>query len=138
MMLCLILGDSIAVGTHTLMPECLMNARSGISSREFNRTFLEMPTVRDLDYHKVIISLGSNDTASGNTRDELERLRGTVQGKAVYWIMPAIDKPVVQDAVLAVAAAYGDHIVRIKNVSPDGVHPTGQGYQKIVQSIDLE
>ena len=37
---CLILGDSIAVGTHQFMPECRAYATGGLNSHQWNHRYL--------------------------------------------------------------------------------------------------
>lgn len=127
---CLILGDSIAVGTHTARPECVVYAKSGINSWQWNQDF----SVNDLSAKTVIISLGSNDHQGIDTRAELLKLRKRIDSKKVYWIMPAI-KPDVQDLVEEVADRYGDWIITIPYLSPDKIHPTGKGYAKIADIV---
>ena len=54
---CLIVGDSIAVGTHQFKPDCVAYAKGGINSWQWNRKFGD----KQLGANTVIISLGSND-----------------------------------------------------------------------------
>jgi lysophospholipase L1-like esterase len=126
MLECLILGDSIAVGTHQARPECAVYARGGINSRDFVNRYIGKDLVADT----VVISLGSNDHKGIKTKNELMDLRSQVVAKKVYWILPAI-KPDIQEIVEEVANKYNDWIVRIPSLSKDGVHPTKQGYKKI-------
>ena len=126
MLECLILGDSIAVGTAQARPECVSYARGGWNSWQWNRDYLK----HDLSADTVIISLGSNDHKGVKTRQELEKLRDKVKGKRVYWIMPAI-KPDIQEIVEDIANKNSDWIVKIPQLSSDGVHPTGKGYKRI-------
>ena len=126
MLECLILGDSIAVGTHQARPECAVYARVGINSRDFVNRYIGKDLVADT----VVISLGSNDHKGIKTKNELMDLRSQVVAKKVYWILPAI-KPDIQEIVEEVAHKYGDWIIRIPHLSNDGVHPTRQGYKKI-------
>ena len=126
MLECLILGDSIAVGTQAVRPECAIYAKGGINSRDFVNRYIGKDLVADT----VVISLGSNDDAKIKTKNELLDLRSQVVAKKVYWIMPAI-KPNIQDIIEEVANKYGDWIIRIPQVSNDGIHPTKTGYKKI-------
>ena len=125
---CLILGDSIAVGTHQFRPECVAYARGGWNSRQWNRDYLH----KDLSAKTVIISLGSNDHENIRTVWELQQLRSKVQAERVFWIMPAV-KPEVQDMIRVVAQAHKDMIITIPNLQRDGVHPSWAGYKKIVE-----
>jgi len=123
---CLIVGDSIAVGTHQFRPECVAYAQGGINSWQWNRRFGTKP----LGARTVIISLGSNDHEGVRTIWELQQLRDRVQADHVYWIMPAT-KPNVQDMVRNVAASYGDTVLPITRVQKDGVHPSWAGYREL-------
>ena len=127
---CLIVGDSIAVGTHQFRPECAAYARSGWNSWQWNRDYLNS----DLSAKTVIISLGSNDHKGVRTKSELQRLREKVgTGVRVFWILPAI-KPNIQDIVRDMAREYGDTVVPIARLQPDGVHPSTAGYKAIKEA----
>ena len=125
---CMILGDSIAVGTHQHRPECVAYAKSGINSSQWNRQNSD----KKLDANTVIISLGSNDHAGVRTLWELQQLRARVESARVFWILPAI-KPDVQNMVRIVARDHGDVILPIPNLQADKVHPSGAGYKKLAE-----
>jgi len=124
---CLILGDSIAVGTQQIATKCRALARGGWNSRQWNRDYLK----NDLSADTVIISLGSNDHKGVKTRRELEIMRDKVKGNRVFWILPAI-KPDIQDIVREIAAQHGDTVLPINRLQPDGIHPSWAGYKDIV------
>ena len=126
MLECLIVGDSIAVGTHQARPECGVYAKGGWNSWQWNRAYL----TTDLSARTVIISLGSNDHKGVNTRQELLKMRNNIEADRVYWIMPAI-KPSIQEIVEEIAHRNGDWIIKIPYLSSDGIHPTAKGYKKI-------
>ena len=130
MLECLVIGDSIAVGIHYHRPECTVYAKSGINSQHWNQRYLQ----NNLSAKSVIISLGSNDHTAIRTKSELQRVREKVgTGTRVFWIMPAI-KPEIQDIVEQVALDYGDTVVPFfKQLSKDGVHPTGAGYRELAK-----
>jgi hypothetical protein len=50
----------------------------------------------------------------------------------VYWILPSI-KPNIQETVKKVAAYYGDVVLPITKLQPDGIHPSWPGYKEIVE-----
>jgi len=125
---CMILGDSIAVGTHQYRPECVAYAKGGINSYQWNR---QNPD-KKLDANTVIISLGSNDHAGVRTLWELQQLRARVESARVFWILPAI-KPDVQEMVRIVARDHGDTILPIPNLQADKVHPSWAGYKKLAE-----
>ena len=125
---CLIIGDSIAVGTHQFRPECVAYAKGGWNTWQWNKDYLK----NDLTAETVIISLGSNDHQGVNTRKELEKMREKVKGKRVFWIMPAI-KPHIQKIVFEIAEAYNDVVLPINRLQPDGIHPSWAGYKEIAQ-----
>ena len=125
---CLIIGDSIAVGTHRVKPECAYYAKGGWNTSQWNRDYLK----NDLNAKTVIISLGSNDHKGIKTREELLKTRSKVNGTRVYWIIPAI-KPPIQQIVRDIAKEYGDIVVEIKGLQPDKVHPSWNGYKQIAK-----
>jgi hypothetical protein len=129
---CLIVGDSIAVGTAHFRSECVSLSKSGINSRDWNK----QNAGNSVAAKTVIISLGANDHRGVKTEDELRRLRAAVKADKVFWIDPGQDrKPVPHDAIIRIAREYGDTIIaRPKNhMSADGVHPTGRGYKVIAE-----
>jgi lysophospholipase L1-like esterase len=123
---CLILGDSIAVGTHQFKPECVAYAKGGWNTWQWNKDYLK----NDLSAKTVIISLGSNDHKGVNTRKELQTMREKVKGSRVFWILPAI-KPGIQDIVKDIAKEYGDTVLPITSLQPDGIHPSWAGYKQL-------
>lgn len=130
---CLILGDSIAVGTHSARPECVAYVKAGVNSWQFNKKYPQR-----FDGKVVVISLGSNDHQYIKTKKELLALRKRVQADKVYWILPAgnsktggVDILEIQDIVESVANQHRDWIIKIPSLSKDGIHPTVKGYKKI-------
>ena len=124
---CLILGDSIAMGTHHFRQECVAYARGGWNTWQWNKDYLQ----NDLTAKTVIISLGSNDHKGVRTKAELQRIREKVGTSArVFWILPAI-KPEIQAIVKAMAEEYGDTVLPITRLQPDGVHPSWAGYKSL-------
>jgi len=126
---CLVLGDSIAVGTHQFRPECVAYAKGGWNTWQWNRDYLK----NDLTAKTVIISLGSNDHKGVKTKAELQRIREKVGSKArVFWILPAI-KPDIQEIVKTMAQEYGDTVLPITRLQKDGVHPSWAGYKELAE-----
>ena len=130
---CLVLGDSIAVGTHQFRPDCAVYARGGWNTWQWNRDYLK----NDLSAKTVIISLGTNDHKGVKTREELERMRARVTGSRVFWIMPPCNdqfcKPWVNQIVEEIAKEHGDMIVATNRVQPDHIHPSWAGYKEIAE-----
>lgn len=126
MLECLILGDSIAVGTQAMRHECVLVGKGGINSRQFNKNYAE----KIEPANTVIISLGSNDHDGVNSFKELLAMRERVEGKRVFWIMPAI-KPHIQEMVQIIAKNFGDTVLPITRLQPDKVHPSWAGYKEI-------
>jgi lysophospholipase L1-like esterase len=127
MLECLILGDSIAVGTATARPECVAYAKGGINSYQWlNKNIEQTPLMAKT----VIISLGSNDHKYVKTEKELQTIRELTKADRVFWILPAI-KPDIQEIVRKVAAEYGDTVLPITRLQKDGVHPSWAGYKEL-------
>jgi lysophospholipase L1-like esterase len=127
---CLILGDSIAVGTHRFKQECHFVAKGGINTWQFNKNY-----PREFISDIVVISLGSNDHQGVKTRKELESLRSRVSAKSkVYWILPAI-KPHIQEIVRDIAEKNNDIILPILSLQKDGIHPSWAGYKDLAEKI---
>jgi len=138
MLECLIMGDSIAVGTHVYKPKCETIAEVGINSWQFNNHFLA-----ERSAETIIISLGSNDHKFIKTEEELRTLRALSHGKKVYWILPAGNNPAsgvsiekIQGIVYKVAGEYGDVVIPIKRTQKDGIHPSWEGYKEIIKEIN--
>ena len=127
---CLILGDSIAVGTAHFKQECESYSTGGLNTWQWNKKYKDV----DLTAKSVIISLGTNDHQYIKTRKELETVRAKVKAEKVYWVLPAI-KPEIQEIVKEMAKEYGDIILPIPYLQKDGVHPSWAGYKQIVSQI---
>ena len=132
MLECLILGDSIAVGIAQQRPECVVLAKGGINSWQFNNK-----NITNLKSAKTaIISLGSNDHKGVRTKRELETLREMVDAEIVFWILPhgnlkasGVDIEQIQIFVREIAADFRDVVLPIASISTDGIHPTSKGYK---------
>jgi lysophospholipase L1-like esterase len=135
---CLILGDSIAVGTAMFKHECKSLSKGGINSAQWNKKYKDENLQSDI----VLISLGSNDHKWVKTKQELQTLRHNVNASKVYWVLPegnmrasgvSIDD--IRKIVLDVAEEHGDTVLPIMSVSKDGIHPTGVGYKDLATQI---
>ena len=124
---CLIVGDSIAVGTAQVRTECVSYSKGGINSKQWlDKNVQHTP----LQAKTVIISLGSNDHNYVKTESELRTIRELTKADRVYWILPAI-KPDIQEIVKKVAAENGDVVLPITRLQKDGVHPSTAGYKEL-------
>lgn len=135
MLECLIIGDSIAVGTKMFMPECQLRGKGGINTWQFNRMY-----TGSFYADTVIISLGSNDHKGVKTYDELFEMRQRVGAKNVFWVLPAGNNPAggvsiekIQKIVTDLAQYYGDTVLPITRLQPDGIHPSWAGYKDIAE-----
>lgn len=128
---CLIIGDSIAVGTAYQRPECVSYAKGGINSSQWNKKFYE----KNLSAKTVIISLGTNDTTHVRTIWELQQMRSRVEADHVFWILPPCNekfcKPSINRSVEIMAKDFGDTIIQTKKLQPDSIHPTTNGYKEL-------
>lgn len=140
MLECIILGDSIAVGTHQFYQECKLIGKGGINTRQWNQLY---PT-HDLTAKVVIISLATNDHKYVKTESELVAMRERVKGQTVFWILPAgnlkgseVPIDTIQGYVLDIADRYGDVILNIRGLQRDGIHPSWSGYKDIVERTKM-
>ena len=132
MLECLILGDSIAVGTAMARPECVSYSKGGWNSWQWNKDYLAKASAEPAK--TVIISLGANDHKGVKTEIELRKMREAIKGNRVFWISPGAErKPYPQAAIERIAQEYGDTVLARpeKQMSADGVHPTGRGYKEL-------
>ena len=132
---CLVIGDSIAVGTQQFAKECQLQGRGGINTWQFNRMY-----PGSFYAETVIISLGSNDHQYVKTYDQLFEMRQRVGAKNVFWVLPAgnlkaSNVPIerIQGFVQSIARYYGDTVLPIRGLQPDGIHPSWAGYRDIVE-----
>jgi lysophospholipase L1-like esterase len=127
---CYVLGDSIAVGTASRLPECGHDAQVGLNTRQAVSRFVVVPNV-DL----IVVSLGANDGwLHQETVSNLRVVRARLHAKKVVWILPVdgTDKTNVK----TVAKEYGDDVLDVdKVVSRDHVHPTPDGYTWISSAV---
>lgn len=127
---CMIIGDSIAVGTAMYRPDCVSYSRGGWNSWQWNRDYLPVASSRPA--RTVIISLGANDHQGVKTEQELRKMRSAIRADRVFWISPGRErKPVPQTAIETIAKEYGDVVLPrpMDHMSSDGIHPTGRGYR---------
>lgn len=127
---CMVIGDSIAVGTAMARKECVSYARGGWNSWQWNKDYLSIASSKQTK--TLIISLGANDHKGVKTEDELRKMRSAVKADRVFWISPGAErKPIPQAAIERIAREYGDIVLSRpeKHMSADGVHPTGKGYK---------
>lgn len=127
---CMIIGDSIAVGTAMYRPDCVSHSRGGWNSWQWNKDYLNVASSKPTK--TLIISLGANDHKGVKTEQELRKMRSNIKADRVFWIDPGKDrKPVPHDAIVKIAQEYRDTIIpRPKDhMSADKIHPTGKGYK---------
>jgi lysophospholipase L1-like esterase len=137
MLECLIIGDSIAVGTANVRPDCVAYAKGGINSWQWvNQNISKTPLIAKT----VIISLGSNDHKGVKTEKELEIIRALTKADRVYWILPAGVHPknnvpveTIQAMVKKVAEKHGDIVLPITHLQKDGIHPSSAGYKELAE-----
>jgi hypothetical protein len=128
--LCLILGDSTAVGTADALfargLQCAVHARVGASSTETLRTFRGNSPV------ERAIRLGSNDPKNPQLVRNLVALRQRLSAVRVTWLAPY--SPSAAQAAVAIARSFGDEVVHLSSVATrDQVHPVS--YRQVASSL---
>lgn len=129
---CMIIGDSIAVGTAMARPECVSYSKGGWNSWQWNKDYLAKASAQPA--RTVIVSLGANDHMQIRSEHELRKMREAIKADRVFWISPGMErKPRAQTAIEKIAQEYGDTVLPrpIGHMSADGIHPTGRGYKII-------
>lgn len=122
MFFCLILGDSIGVGTARAVNEryaahCDVQAAERATAKQV----LSWPKPRK-EYGSCVFSIGSNDPAAPALARTLSRIRGSICFRRVIWLLPYA-RPQAS-IVSAVAARYGDETLDLARFpSRDQIHP---------------
>ena len=137
MLECLIIGDSIAVGTANARPDCVSYAKGGINSHQWiNQNVGKLP----LQAKTVIISLGSNDHKYVKTISELRTIRELTKADRVFWILPHSNNPKsevsiqdIQGMIKMVADENNDIVLPITRVQKDNIHPSWAGYKELAE-----
>lgn len=129
--LCLILGDSTAVGTADALVaqglQCAVHARVGASSTETLRTFRGNAPVE-----RAVIGLGSNDPENPQLVRNLVALRQRLSAVRVTWLAPY--NAAAAEAAVAIARSFGDDVVHLSSVATrDRVHPVS--YRQVASSL---
>jgi lysophospholipase L1-like esterase len=127
MLECLIIGDSIAVGIGQYRPDCVVEAKVGINSRNYVKTYA-LPESK-----LTVISLGSNDLGMSNQYTVLYNLRSEIKG-TVLWVLPA-NNDEARSNILTIASIHNDKVADIRQLplSKDGVHPTTKSYEALAK-----
>lgn len=138
MLECLIIGDSIAVGTKMFAPtECVSYSKGGWNTWQWNKKWGRTP----LDAELLVISLGTNDHKGVHTEAELRKIRARAKAKRVMWVMPPCNekfcKANINAIITRIANEYGDRVIGTKRVQPDHIHPDSAGYREIVKKAGL-
>lgn len=129
---CLILGDSIATGISQFRPDCVVQAKVGISSEDYANALFTQFSISAAK--KTIISLGSND-AGIDSYGPMLAIRELIKGDVV-WVLSS-NNVESRFAALTIAKKYGDDVIDTASysMSVDGVHPTTKGYTLIARSF---
>lgn len=129
---CLIMGDSIAVGTKMFMPQCVDHAKGGITSHGWLKRYGS----NDLSARTVIISLSTNDWERADTESKLRQIRTKVKADKVFWIEPNKEsKPDAVTHVNVIAKEFDDTVISTTRWQKDKIHPSWAGYKELVNKV---
>ena len=131
--LCLILGDSIAVGTSAALAisgfQCETRAQIGASSSDAVRS-----AAKSLSASLVVIAIGSNDPRNPELLQNLEAIRRRTASRRVVWVAPY--NPAASAIVRTVAVTFGDTVLQLNRFrTRDGIHPVS--YRAIARMVGL-
>ena len=128
---CMVIGDSIAVGTAQVRTECVSYSTGGLNTWQWNKKYRD----KSLTAPTMIISLGTNDHKGVNTFRELMAMRTRVDARHVYWIMPPCNdkfcKQDINEIVELIARNFGDTVIGTKRLQADAIHPSWAGYKEL-------
>jgi hypothetical protein len=135
MLECLVIGDSIATGIASVMPQCIRMADVGISSSGWYSKYGSRPALDMQAYKFVVISLSTNDGEVPVAT--LKKMRDKVVATRVMWILPSQVRGYQRQKIFDLARSYGDIPIDITPyVGPDKIHPpTVEAYQKVAKKI---
>jgi hypothetical protein len=125
-----VVGDSLAVGTGSQIPNAIVDAKVGINSSAILSKAQNDKQLQNADV--AIISAGANDGAGASGKNpnsqktiaNLEAIRSALKAKKYVWILP-YNRSVAQDIMSVVKT--GDEVVDLaKTTTPskDGLHPS--------------
>jgi len=123
--LCLVLGDSTAVGTADALARrgircevhARVNARSGTIAKEWPGAAAAS---------EALIALGSNDADDPALERSLMAVRGRTRALHVTWLAPYHGRAAM--VVRKVAARFGDRVLSLTlQPTKDGIHPAAYG-----------
>lgn len=124
-MACVVIGDSIALGTGRVMTECTTKAQGGLTSAQILDRMQQ-------EQGPAVVSAGTNDRRQELTREQTEQNLRAIRAKItgpVIWILPVNGK---RPFVEAVAATLGDRTVSFVP-RPHNVHP--QSYEQLADDL---
>lgn len=132
MFACLIIGDSVALGTaaaiEAIRPSvCTSAAKVGASTTEVGGWRLA-----NTAYGTALIATGSNDLPGAGMRNSIRTLRLTISSRRVIWLLPYERRRA--SIVAEVAVRFGDEAVDLRQFpTRDGVHPAN--YRAVASSL---
>ena len=128
---CLIIGDSIAVGTKMFRPDCADYAKGGITSHGWFKKYGH----NDLTAKSVIISLSTNDYEKADTESKLREIRKKINAERVFWVEPNNEsKPNAVKHVHVIAKEFKDTVIPTTRWQKDKIHPSWAGYKNIAEA----
>lgn len=129
---CLILGDSVGVGTaHAISAAsaqvCEVRALEGANSRQVLRWALP-----DRCFGAAIISIGTNDSADNTLARNLRTIRFRLTVRRAIWLLPYGQAQ--SRVVRTIIGQFGDEVLDLRPFrTRDGVHPAS--YREVAAAL---
>jgi hypothetical protein len=135
---CLVIGDSIALGTAQKLTQCWSSAKVGLNTEQ---ALMRFETVPYMDV--TVVSLGVNDKGTDlPTERNLYIIRSRIHSPVVVWILPT--DVIKRESIEKIAYYFHDPMIDLNapefsnHISQkDHIHPDGIGYAMLAMDARI-